>query len=40
MTDGNGRPVISLEALRERKMPTATENFLFNLAAAEGLVPT
>lgn len=29
---------ISLESLKERKMPPATENFLFSLAACEGLV--
>jgi hypothetical protein len=29
---------IALESLKERKMPPATENFLFNLAACEGLV--
>ena len=36
----DGKPRISLESLKERKMPAAAENFLFNLAAAEGLVPT
>ncbi len=34
-TDGAGK--VSIEALRERKMPPATESFLFNLATAEGL---
>ncbi len=35
-----GKPVITLEALRSRKMAPTTENFLFNLAAAEGLLST
>ena len=30
--------MISLESLKERKMPPATENFLFTLASCEGLV--
>ncbi|WAR20826.1 DEN10-like protein [Mya arenaria] len=30
---------VSLETLKSRKMPPATENFLFSLAACEGLVP-
>ena len=29
---------ITLESLKERIMPPATENFLFSLAACEGLV--
>ncbi|XP_066295350.1 DENN domain-containing protein 10-like [Branchiostoma lanceolatum] len=32
-----GKPLITLDALRERKMAPANENFLFSLAAAEGL---
>lgn len=36
---GDGAPVITLETLRGRKMAAATENFLFNLASAEGWVP-
>lgn len=31
-------PRITLELLRTRKMTPAMENFLFNLASAEGLV--
>ena len=34
---GNGKPEITLETLKERKMAPATMNFLFNLAVAEGL---
>ena len=36
--DQSGRPIIQLETLRERNMAQTTENFLFNLAAAEGMV--
>ncbi|KAL4232018.1 Protein fam45a [Mactra antiquata] len=36
LADDDG--AITLETLKERKMPPATENFLFNLAACEGLV--
>ncbi|XP_041370439.1 DENN domain-containing protein 10-like isoform X2 [Gigantopelta aegis] len=36
--DGSGNVFITLESLRERKMPPARESFLFNLAACEGLV--
>lgn len=36
----DGKPVVTLETLKERKMPAATENFLFGLAAAEGLIKT
>ena len=32
------RQVIKLEKLRERKLTSAMENFLYNLAAAEGMV--
>merc|ERR1712150_57141 len=38
--DESGKAYIMLETLRERKMPRSTENFLFNLAAAEGLLKT
>ena len=34
----DGKSYITLESLKERKMPPATENFLFSLAACEGLV--
>ncbi|XP_064630603.1 DENN domain-containing protein 10-like [Lineus longissimus] len=38
-TEGeDGKASISIEALRGRNMPPAMENFLYNLAAAEGLV--
>lgn len=33
-----GRPVVTLDQLRERKLTPAMENFLFHLASAEGLV--
>ncbi|XP_072033845.1 DENN domain-containing protein 10-like [Amphiura filiformis] len=33
-----GEPQITIELLKERKLQTSTENFLFNLAVAEGLV--
>ncbi|XP_013378729.1 protein FAM45A [Lingula anatina] len=32
------KPYISFEILQGRKMPPATQNFLYNLAAAEGMV--
>jgi hypothetical protein len=34
----DGKSSISIEALRERNMPPVMETFLYNLAAAEGLV--
>ncbi len=34
----DGKPVITLETLKAKKLPAATENFLFNLASSEGLV--
>lgn len=37
-TDSEGRTSLSLETLHARKMPPATENFLFCLAASEGFV--
>ncbi|XP_002738397.1 DENN domain-containing protein 10-like [Saccoglossus kowalevskii] len=37
-SEDGGTPKITLEALQERQMPPAMENFLFNLAAAEGFV--
>ena len=33
-----GKARVSLEALKQRKLTAVVENFLFNLAAAEGLV--
>lgn len=36
--EDDGRAYITLESLKERKMPPATENFLFSLAACEGFV--
>ena len=36
--EDNTRQVIKLEKLRERKLTSAMENFLYNLAAAEGMV--
>ena len=33
-----GKTRITLEALKQRKLTPVVENFLFNLAAAEGLV--
>ena len=33
-----GEPQVTIELLKERKMQASTENFLFNLAVAEGLV--
>ena len=38
VTGEDNKQYITIEVLRERKMTPATENFLFNLAACEGLV--
>ncbi|KAL3864550.1 hypothetical protein ACJMK2_006222 [Sinanodonta woodiana] len=35
----DGKSYITLECLKDRKMPPASENFLFSLASCEGLVP-
>lgn len=38
VTGEDNKQYITIEVLRERKMTPATENFLFSLAACEGLV--
>lgn len=37
-SEEGGKARITLEALKQRKLTPVVENFLFNLAAAEGLV--
>lgn len=37
-TGDDGKKYLTLESLKQRKMAPATENFLFSLAACEGLV--
>ena len=37
-TEDGGKAKITLETLKQRKLNAVVENFLFNLATAEGLV--
>jgi hypothetical protein len=36
--DGSGKTVTTVDALRAKRLPSATENFLLGLASAEGLL--
>ncbi|KAM9197546.1 DENN domain-containing protein 10 isoform 1-T1 [Dugong dugon] len=38
VSDGGQRPALSLEALKQKRFPPATENFLYHLAAAEHML--
>lgn len=38
VSDGHDRPTLNAEALKQKRYPPATENFLFHLAAAEKML--